>query len=152
MHPDLNAQLEGDSIRRHREINIGLAAGTGDGLYIPVIRNAENLSLQEIAAESQRLAAKAELRQLNEADMAGGIFTVSNLGMFGVESFTAIIMSPQSAILSLGAVADRATHGRGVTVIWQPTMLANLTVDHGVIDGIAAAKFLVDLKARLNAL
>ncbi len=148
-HPDLNAQFEGDSIRRHREINIGLAVGADDGLYVPVIRNADQLSLLEIAAETQRLTAKAEQKQLSEADMAGGTFTVSNLGMFGVESFTAIIMPPQTAILSLGRVVDRPVHGRGETFVWQPTMLATLTVDHRVSDGLSAAKFLRDLNSQL---
>ncbi|MBZ5562631.1 MAG: 2-oxo acid dehydrogenase subunit E2 [Acidobacteriia bacterium] len=148
-HPDLNAQLEGDSLRPHREINIGLAVGADDGLYVPTIRNADRLSLEEIAAETRRLAVKAEQKQLNEADMAGGTFTVSNLGMFGVESFTAIIMPPQTAILSLGSVVDRAVRGEGDSVVWQPTMMATLTVDHRVVDGLSAARFLRDLNSQL---
>ncbi len=148
-HPELNAQLEGDSLRLHQDINIGFAVGADDGLYVPVLRNAGRLSLEEIAGETQRLTVKAEQKQLHEADMAGGTFTISNLGMFGVESFTAIILPPQTAILSIGAVVDRATQGRGVTVIWQPTMLATLTVDHRVSDGLSAAKFLRDLNSHL---
>ncbi len=151
LHPGLNAQLEGDSLRRHREINIGFAVSADDGLYVPVIRNADSFSLEEIAAETQRLTAKAEQKQLTEADMAGGTFTISNLGMFGVESFTAIILPPQTAILSLGAVVDRATQGQGITVVWRPIMLATLTVDHRVSDGLSAARFLNDLNSQLNS-
>jgi pyruvate dehydrogenase E2 component (dihydrolipoamide acetyltransferase) len=151
-HPDLNAQLEGDSLRCHREINIGLAVGAVDGLYVPIIRNADRLSLEEIAAETHRLTAKSELKQLNEADMAGGTFTVSNLGMFGVESFTAIIVPPQTGILSVGRVIDRPVRGDGNGLAWQPTLSATLTVDHRVVDGVAAAKFLKDLNAQLTAL
>ncbi len=151
-HPDLNARLEGDSIRRHREINIGLAVGADDGLYVPVLRQADRLALQEIAAETQRLTAKVERKQLSEADLSGGTFTVSNLGIFGVESFTAIIMPPQTAILSLGRVVDRAVRGQSDAVVWQPTMLATLTVDHRVADGLGAAKFLRDLNTQLRSL
>ena len=151
-HPDLNAQLEGDSLRRHREINIGLAVGTDDGLYVPIVRRADRLSLEEIAAETQRLTAKVEQKQLTAEDMAGGTFTVSNLGMFGVESFTAIIVPPQTGILSVGCVVDRPVRGGGDRLAWQPTMAATLTVDHRVVDGLGAAKFLRDLKAPLAAL
>ena len=150
-HPDLNAQLEGDSLRRHREINIGLAVGTDDGLYVPIVRRADRLSLEEIAAETQRLTAKVEQKQLTAEDMAGGTFTVSNLGMFGVESFTAIIVPPQTGILSVGCVVDRPVRGAGDRLAWQPTMAATLTVDHRVVDGLGAAKFLRDLKAQLAA-
>jgi len=150
-HPDLNAQLEGDALRRHLDVNIGLAVGTDEGLYVPVIRNADRLSLEEIAAESQRLTAKAQQKRLTEEDMAGGTFTVSNLGMFGVESFTAIIVPPQVGILSVGCVVDRPVRGDGGALGWQPSMAATLTADHRVIDGVAAARFLSDLKAQLSA-
>ena len=150
-HPDLNAQLEGDSLRRHREINVGLAVGTDDGLYVPIIRSADRLSLEEITAETQRLTAKVEQKRLTEEDMAGGTFTVSNLGMFGVESFTAIIVPPQTGILSVGCVVDRPFRDDGDRLAWRPTMAATLTVDHRVVDGLGAAKFLRDLKAQLAA-
>ncbi len=150
-HPDLNAQLEGDSLRRHRNINVGLAVGAEDGLYVPVIRNADKLSLEEIAAESKRLTDKAAQKRLTEGDMAGGTFTVSNLGMFGVESFTAIIVPPQTGILSVGCVVDRPIRDGGA-LAWRPTMAATLTVDHRVIDGVAAARFLSELKAQLSVL
>lgn len=148
-HPDLNASFEADSIRRHAAVNVGFAAGTEDGLYVPVIRNADKLTIEEIAAETQRLTAKAEQKRLTEEDMSKGTFTVSNLGMFGVESFTAIIVPPQTGILSVGCVTDKPMRGEHGEFVWQPTMLATLTVDHRVIDGLAAARFLRDLQAHI---
>ncbi len=150
-HPDLTSLLEGDSLRR-REIHIGFALGTDDGLFIPVARKTDKLSVEEIAAVTSQYAAKAEKKQITEADLTGGTFTVSNLGMFGVESFTAIIVPGQVAILSVGAVTDQLRRDENGGLTWQPVMAATLTVDHRVADGVAAAKFLRDLKAQLNTL
>jgi pyruvate dehydrogenase E2 component (dihydrolipoamide acetyltransferase) len=150
-HPDLNSLLEGDSLRR-REINIGFALGTDDGLFLPVVRKTDKLSLQEIATITSQYAAKAEKKQITEEDLTGGTFTVSNLGMFGVESFTAIIVPSQAAILSVGAVTDQIRRDDNGGLTWHPLMAATLTLDHRVADGLAAARFLRDLKAQLNAL
>ena len=150
-HPDLNSLLEGDSLRR-REINIGFALGTDDGLFLPVVRKTDKLSLQEIATITSQYAAKAEKKQITEEDLTGGTFTVSNLGMFGVESFTAIIVPGQAAILSVGAVTDQIRRDDNGGLTWHPLMAATLTLDHRVADGLAAARFLRDLKAQLNAL
>ena len=150
-HPDLNSLLEGDSLRR-REINIGFALGTDDGLYLPVVRKADKLSLEEIATITAQYAAKAEKKQITEEDLTGGTFTVSNLGMFGVQSFTAIIVPSQAAILSVGAVTDELRRDDNGGLTWHPVMAATLTLDHRVADGLAAARFLRDLKAQLNAL
>ena len=151
-HPDLNAQLEGDSLHRHRDINVEIAVGTDDGLYLPVVRHADRLAIEEIAAETERLARKMEKKQITEEDLSGGTFTVSNLGMFGVESFTAIIVPPQTGILSLGTIVDRPVRGDSGALEWQPVVSATLTVDHRVVDGLAAARFLRDLKAQLAGL
>ncbi len=151
VHPDLNSLLEGDSLRR-REINIGFALGTDDGLYLPVVRKADKLSIEEIAAITAQYATKAEKKQITENDLSGGTFTVSNLGMFGVESFTAIIVPSQAAILSVGAVTDQPRRDDQGGLTWQPVMAATLTLDHRVADGLAAARFVRDLKAQLNAL
>jgi pyruvate dehydrogenase E2 component (dihydrolipoamide acetyltransferase) len=150
-HPDLNSLLEGDSLRR-REINISFALGTDDGLFLPVVRKTDKLSLQEIATITSQYAAKAEKKQITEEDLTGGTFTVSNLGMFGVESFTAIIVPSQAAILSVGAVTDQIRRDDNGGLTWHPLMAATLTLDHRVADGLAAARFLRDLKAQLNAL
>jgi len=151
VHPDLNSLLEGDSLRR-REINIGFALGTDDGLYLPVVRKTDRLSLEEIATITSQYAAKAEKKQITEEDLTGGTFAVSNLGMFGVESFTAIIVPGQAAILSVGAVTDQLRRDDNGGLTWRPVMAATLTLDHRVADGLAAARFLRDLKAQLNAL
>jgi pyruvate dehydrogenase E2 component (dihydrolipoamide acetyltransferase) len=151
-HHDLNAQLEGDSLRHHRTINIGFAMGTDDGLYLPVIRHADRLGVEEIATETERLTRKVEEKKITEEDLSGGTFTVSNLGMFGVESFTAIIVPPQTGILSLGTIVESTVRGDSGALEWQPVMSATLTVDHRVVDGHAAAKFLCDLKAQLAGL
>ena len=150
-HPDLNSLLEGESLRR-RGINIGFALGTDDGLFLPVVRNTDKLSLQEIATVTGQYALKAKKKQITEEDLTGGTFTVSNLGMFGVESFTAIIVPGQAAILSVGAVTDQLRRDENGGLTWQPVMAATLTLDHRVDDGLAAARFLRDLKAQLNAL
>ena len=125
VHPDLNSLLEGDTLRR-REINIGFALGTDDGLYLPVVRKADKLSIEEIAAITAQYAAKAEKKQITEDDLTGGTFTVSNLGMFGVESFTAIIVPSQAAILSVGAVTDQPRRDDNGGLTWQPVMAATL--------------------------
>jgi pyruvate dehydrogenase E2 component (dihydrolipoamide acetyltransferase) len=150
-HPDLNSLLEGDSLRR-REINLGFALGTDEGLYLPVVRKADKLSIEEIAAITAQYAAKAERKQISEEDLSGGTFTVSNLGMFGVESFTAIIVPSQAAILSVGTVTDQPRRDDHEGLTWHPVMAATLTLDHRVADGLAAARFLRDLKTQLNAL
>jgi len=150
-HPDLNSLLEGDTLRR-REINIGFALGTDEGLFIPVVRKTDKLSLEEIATITGQYAAKAEKKQITEADLTGGTFTVSNLGMFGVESFTAIIVPSQAAILSVGAVVEQLRRDANGAMAWTPVMAATLTLDHRVADGLAAARFLRDLKTQLNAL
>jgi pyruvate dehydrogenase E2 component (dihydrolipoamide acetyltransferase) len=150
-HPDLNSLLEGDSLRR-REINIGFALGTDDGLFLPVVRKADRLSLEEIATITALYAAKAEKKQITEEDLTGGTFTVSNLGMFGVQSFTAIIVPSQAAILSVGAVTDELRRDDNGGLAWHPVMAATLTLDHRVADGLAAARFLRDLKDQLKAL
>ena len=151
LHPDLNSLLEGDTLRR-REINIGFALGTDDGLFLPVVRKTDKLSLQEIATITSQYAAKAEKKQITEEDLTGGTFTVSNLGMFGVESFTAIIVPGQAAILSVGAATDQLRRDGNGGLTWHPVMAATLTLDHRVANGLEAARFLRDLKAQLNAL
>jgi pyruvate dehydrogenase E2 component (dihydrolipoamide acetyltransferase) len=150
-HPDLNSLLEGDSLRR-REINISFALGTDDGLFLPVVRKTDKLSLQEIATITGEYALKAKKKQITEEDLTGGTFTVSNLGMFGVESFTAVIVPGQAAILSVGTVTDQLRRDDNGGLTWRPVMAATLTLDHRVADGLAAARFLRDLKAQLNTL
>jgi len=151
-HPNLNAEFKGDSLLLHRDINIGFAVGTDDGLFIPVVRYASLMTIEDTARETQRLSAKVEQKQITEEDMAGGTFTISNLGMFGVDSFTAIISPPQTAILSVGRVVEQPVHGDDGTLAWHPELAATITVDHRAIDGLAAARFLASLRDFLKSL
>jgi pyruvate dehydrogenase E2 component (dihydrolipoamide acetyltransferase) len=117
-----------------------------------VVRSASQLSVEEIAAETRRLTDKVAAKTLREEEMAGGTFSISNLGMFGVDSFTAIISPPQTGILSVGQVRDNPARADDGSLAWRPEMAATLTVDHRAVDGLAAAKFLADLREFLKSL
>ena len=147
--PSLNASFTEKGIQQHRDINIGVAVALDEGLVVPVIRNADRLSLAELAAQSRELADKAQKKKLFPLDYEGGTFTVSNLGMLGVDSFTAIINPPQCAILAVGRVAPRVVADDGMFAM-KSIMTATLSADHRVIDGAIAARFLQELKRRLE--
>lgn len=148
--PYLNASFSGDAIRLHPEVHLGFAVALEEGLLVPVIRNASRLSLDEIARRSRELVERARRKKLTPADCEGGTFTVSNLGAFGIESFTAIINPPQCAILAAGRVSRRVVaHGEGIAV--RPMMTATLSADHRVVDGAEAARFLKEFKAVLES-
>jgi len=151
-HPNLNAEFNGDSLLLHHDVNIGFAVGTDDGLYIPVVRYAGIMTIEDIARETQRLSAKVEQKQITEEEMARGTFTISSLGMFGVDSFTAIISPPQTAILSVGRVVEQPVHGDDGALTWRPEMAATITVDHRAIDGLTAARFMASLRDFLKSL
>jgi pyruvate dehydrogenase E2 component (dihydrolipoamide acetyltransferase) len=114
------------------------------GVVAPVIRNADKAKLGEIAAQRHDLTARARSGKLRPADLANGTFTLSNLGMFGVDSFTAIIVPPQAAILAVGAITDRVVAVDGRPVV-RPMMTLTLSSDHRVVDGAQAAQFMGDL-------
>jgi pyruvate dehydrogenase E2 component (dihydrolipoamide acetyltransferase) len=143
-HPEVNAAWGVDKILRHRRINIGIAVGLPDGLVVPVVHDVDRLSLTEIAHEAHLLAERARAGRLLLEDIGGGTFTLSNLGMFGVDHFTAVINPPQAAILAVGAAKPEAVVHSG-QVIARQTMKATLSIDHRVLDGVAAAQFLADL-------
>lgn len=143
-HPEVNAAWGVDKILRHRRINIGIAVGLSDGLVVPVVHDADRLSLTEIAHEAHLLAERARAGRLLVEDIGGGTFTLSNLGMFGVDHFTAVINPPQAAILAVGAAKPEAVV-RGGQVVPRTTIKATLSVDHRTLDGATAAKFLADL-------
>src|SRR5262245_15953129 len=148
--PSLNAAFTDQRVEIYSDINIGLAVALEEGLVVPVIRNADCLSLQELAKESRELAEKAQKKKLLPRDYEGGTFTVSNLGMFGVDSFIAIINPPQCAILAVGQVGPRVVpHGEGIAV--RPMMTMSLSADHRVVDGAIAARFLQEVKKLLEA-
>ena len=147
--PELNASLVREGIAMHREINIGFAVALSDGLVVPVIQNAGKLSLTELASYSRELVQKAQNKKLLPSDYEGGTFTVSNLGMMGVDSFIAIINPPQAAILATGKVASRVVVEDDALAI-RPLMTATLSVDHRVTDGASAARFLQQVKQSLE--
>jgi pyruvate dehydrogenase E2 component (dihydrolipoamide acetyltransferase) len=149
-HPRVNASWTGKAIRENAEINIGLATAVDDGVVAPVIRNADKASLEEIATQRRDLTERARSAKLRPADLAGGTFTISNLGMFSVDSFTAIIIPPQAAILAVGAIAERVVAVDGHPAV-RPTMTLTLSSDHRVVDGARSAEFMNDL-ARAIAL
>jgi pyruvate dehydrogenase E2 component (dihydrolipoamide acetyltransferase) len=147
--PVLNAAFTDHGVEIYSDINIGMAVALEEGLVVPVIRNADRLSLQELAKQSRELADKAQKKKLFPLDYEGGTFTVSNLGMFGVDNFVAIINPPQCAILAVGQVAPRVVpHGEGIAV--RPMMTMSLSADHRVVDGAIAARFLLEVKRHLE--
>jgi pyruvate dehydrogenase E2 component (dihydrolipoamide acetyltransferase) len=148
-HPRVNASWTGDGVRTNPEINIGLAMAVDDGVVAPVIRNADKVELGEIAVQRRDLAERARSGKLRPGDLAGGTFTISNLGMYGVDAFTAIIIPPQAAILAVGVIADRVVPVDGRPGV-RPMMTLTLSSDHRVVDGARAAEFLRDLAAAIN--
>lgn len=147
--PAVNASYEDGKVRRIRDVNVGFAVALEDGLVTPVIRNADGKRLSDIAAESRDLVARGRARKLRPEEYSGGSFTVSNLGMLGVEEFNAIINPPEGAILAVGAVLDQATVRDGRLQVAR-VMKVTLSCDHRIIDGILAARFLQKLRELLE--
>jgi pyruvate dehydrogenase E2 component (dihydrolipoamide acetyltransferase) len=147
--PSLNARLIHDGIELLPDINIGMAVALEEGLVVPVIRNADQLSLTELAQQSRQLLEKAQSKKLLPLDCEGGTFTVSNLGMLGVDSFIAIINPPQCAVLAVGRVARRAVADE-VGIAVRSMMTATISADHRIVDGAIAARFLSDIKRRME--
>jgi pyruvate dehydrogenase E2 component (dihydrolipoamide acetyltransferase) len=149
-HPYANATWKDGKIRLFQEINLGLATAVDEGLVVPVIRGADKLSLVETAAIRSELAAKAAEGRLSLDEVTGGTFTLTNLGMLGVDIFQAIINPPQSAILATGRIAERPVVEDG-EVVARPTIHLTLSVDHRVVDGATGARFLQDLRHVIEA-
>ncbi|CAJ0704930.1 dihydrolipoamide acetyltransferase family protein [Ralstonia holmesii] len=148
-HPRLNARLLEKEIELMPEVNIGLAVSLDEGLMVPVLRNVDTQSVADIAAESRRLAAGARAGTLSAGSYQHGTFTVTNLGMTGIDSFTPIINVPQVAILGVTRVAKRVVV-KGDSIVIAPMMGLHLIFDHRAVDGYPAARFLTDLKTRLE--
>ncbi len=142
--PEINAQLDDNKIKYIREINIGIAVALDDGLIVPVINNADMHTIQGIAVIAKDLTGKAKKGFLKAEEITGGTFTVSNLGMFGINTFTPIINHPESAILGVGRIADKAVV-EGKQIVAKPMMGLSLSADHRVIDGAPAAQFLLKI-------
>jgi len=156
LHPWLNSSYKdaqdgkAAEIHLYRDVHMGIAVALEDGLIVPVVRDAAKKGVGEIATEVSDLAVRARDGQLNPVEVRDGTFTISNLGPFGVEEFTAIINPPQAAILAVGATKPTVVPEEGGQVVVRPIMRVTLSADHRVVDGAVAAKFIADLKSRLE--
>jgi pyruvate dehydrogenase E2 component (dihydrolipoamide acetyltransferase) len=150
-HPRINASWIQNGISNNSEINVAVAMAVDDGVVAPVVRNADKLEFGQIAAERLQLTERARAGKLRPADLSGGTFTISNLGMLQVDAFSAIITPPQAAILAVGSIMDRVVAREGKPAV-RPMLTLTLSSDHRVIDGARAAKFLQDLASALESL
>lgn len=148
-HPQVNASWMGDNIRYYDHIHVGVAVAVDEGLLVPVIRFADAKSLSQISTETRGLAEKARDRKLQPDEMQGNTFTISNLGMFGIEEFTAIINSPDSCILAVGGIVEKPVVRNGEIVPGR-IMKVTMSCDHRVVDGAVGAAFLQTLKSYLE--
>ncbi len=147
--PECNASFDGDAILSHRRVDVSVAVAVADGLVTPVVRNADALSLLAMSREVKRLATKAKAKKLQPEEMSGGTFSVSNLGMFGIDEFAAVINPPEGAILAVGRVRDEPVV-RGNAVVPGKRLAMTLSCDHRVIDGAVGARFLAALRSLLE--
>jgi pyruvate dehydrogenase E2 component (dihydrolipoamide acetyltransferase) len=148
-HPRLNATVTGEEIHLLADINIGVAVALDDGLVVPVVRNADGKPLTAIAHEVAEFVQRARSGKLTMAEITGGTFTVTNLGSFGIDSFTPILNPPEAAILGVGRIVERLSR-RDSDLVWRQTMVLSLTVDHRAVDGAPAAAFLQTLRECLE--
>jgi pyruvate dehydrogenase E2 component (dihydrolipoamide acetyltransferase) len=148
-HPRLNASWTETGIRENPNVNISLAIAVDDGVVAPVIPTANELTLEQIAGKREDLGTRARAGQLRPADLAGGTFTISNLGMYHVDAFSAIIVEPQASLLAIGAIVDRVIPVGGQVVI-RPIVTLTLSCDHRLVDGVRAAIFLDELAGAIR--
>jgi len=148
-HPWVNAAWTGEAIRQYHDVHIGVAVAVDEGLITPVIRNAHRKGVTEISTEVKELAGRAREKKLMPEEYTGGTFSISNLGMFGIEEFTAVINPPEAAILAVGAAQDRVVVENGEMVV-RSRMRVTLSCDHRIIDGATGAQFLQTLKRNLE--
>jgi pyruvate dehydrogenase E2 component (dihydrolipoamide acetyltransferase) len=148
-HRAVNALYKGDAVELYPTANIGIAVAVPNGLVVPVIPGCERKSIAEIAATRAAVVERARAGKLQQSDLDGGTFTISNLGMFGIERFVAVLNPPQAAILAVGSIEDRVVPVDGLPAV-RPRMELTLTCDHRAIDGATGAEFLRDVKAFLE--
>jgi len=148
-HPRLNASWQDGAIVHHDEINVGLAVAVEDGLVVPVIHQADDFTPAGIARRRAELVGRAQAGKLRPSDLAGGTFTISNLGMYGIDAFNAIINAPQAAILAIGRMVDRVVPVNGQPAV-RPMMTLSLSCDHRVVDGARGAEFLSTIAALIE--
>ncbi|MFJ5369573.1 dihydrolipoamide acetyltransferase family protein [Bosea sp. CER48] len=149
-HPVINASAEGEATRFHERIDIGIAMERDGDLVVPVLRDAGGMDMPAMTREFARLREGMAKRTLTPAELGGGTFTISNLGMYGVDSFTAIINPPQGAILAVGRTVDKPV-GRDGEIVLRPMASFTLSSDHRIVDGVAAARFMADLREALES-
>ena len=149
-HPFVNAAWTGESIHLYEQVHVGVAVAIDEGLITPVIRDADRKGVSEIAAEVKELAGRAREKKLKPEEYTGSTFSISNLGMFGIEEFTAIINPPEAAILAVGAVGPKVVVDEEGSMAIRQRMRMTLSCDHRVIDGATGAQFLQTLKQYLE--
>jgi pyruvate dehydrogenase E2 component (dihydrolipoamide acetyltransferase) len=147
--PEINVSWAGDKILRHRRIHLGIAVALEEGLIVPVVRDADQKSVTQISREAKALVERARAGKLTPNEFQGGTFTISNLGMFGIDHFTAVINPPEAAILAVGATIPEPVVRDGRVVV-RHTMKLTLSIDHRALDGAAGARFLALLQAILE--
>ncbi|HEX8422619.1 MAG TPA: dihydrolipoamide acetyltransferase family protein, partial [Pyrinomonadaceae bacterium] len=148
-HPQVNASFQDKAIRYYERADIGVAVAVDEGLITPIVRGAERKSIGQISREVRELAERARARKLQPEEYLGATFSVSNLGMFGIEEFTAIINPPEAAILAVGAMAQKPVVRDGAVVVRQ-MMRVTMSCDHRIVDGATGAKFLQTFKKILE--
>jgi pyruvate dehydrogenase E2 component (dihydrolipoamide acetyltransferase) len=149
-NPRANASFEDGRVKMHKRVNLGVAIGAEDGLIVPVIKDADQKPLVQIASELQVFRQKARQMRFSTDDLSGGTFTISNLGMYGIDQFNAILNPPQSAILAVGRIINTPVALPDNTLTTRPMMSLTLTVDHRVVDGIQGARLLAEIKGSLE--
>jgi pyruvate dehydrogenase E2 component (dihydrolipoamide acetyltransferase) len=149
-HPQTNVSFEDGRVKMYPQINVGVAVGTDEGLVVPVIKEADQKPLVQVVKELKTFRDKAQQMRFTTEDLSGGTFTISNLGMYGVDRFNAIINPPQSAILAVGRVVKTPVGLPDDTIALRPMMSLTLTVDHRSMDGVLGARFLAEVKERLD--
>jgi pyruvate dehydrogenase E2 component (dihydrolipoamide acetyltransferase) len=149
-NPDLNVSFGGDKLLVHKRVHVGMAVAVDGGLVVPVVRDADQKTITQVAREARELVGRARSGKLAADEMGGGTFTVSNLGMFGVQQFTAVINPPEAAILAVGAAeAEPVVTAEGAVEVHQ-RMRLTLSIDHRALDGATGARFLGQLKTALE--
>lgn len=148
-HPMINSSLDGEQIKVFGDVNVGVAVATENGLVVPVIHNADRKTLAEIDKAIEELTAKAKQARLEREDVSGGTFTITNLGMYGISSFTPIINLHEAAILGVGAINKKPVVV-GDKIEIKPLMTLSLSYDHRIVDGAPAAQFLREVKERIE--
>lgn len=148
-HPQVNSQWRDDAMIINHHVNIGVAVAVEDGLVVPVLKFTDQMSLSQIGANVKDMAGRAKAKKIQPSEMEGSTFTISNLGMFGIQSFTSIINQPNSAILSVGAIVEKPVVKQGQIVVGN-TMTVTLACDHRTVDGATGAQFLQTFKAYME--